>query len=129
MTNDKLGEIWNPAKCRIVLAYEETQIPTLSVHIDPARAGVWRDEPFYSQLKRWAVAAASSRGQVIVRQGRKAIVVLPDGEKDLGEIGPDQFIVTTETVGPSGTTRDAVAVDADDPWFLALKEKRKPSSN
>ena len=49
--------------------------------------------------------------------GRKAFAVLPDREKDLGEVRVDQILVTTETKGPHGIMLDVVAVDADDPWF------------
>jgi hypothetical protein len=126
MIREDLSESWNPTKCKLVISYEETYLPRLSVHVDPARPGAWREEPYYSQIKQWAVAAASARGQVIVWQGRKAIVVLPDREKDLGEVRTDQFILTTETMGPTGPTLDVMAVDADDPMFVALKNRQKP---
>ena len=57
--------------------------PRLSVHVDPARPDSWRQEPYYSQIKRWAVAAVAQRGQVIVWQGRSTIAVLPDRDQDL----------------------------------------------
>jgi hypothetical protein len=98
------------------------------VHVDPGRANVWREEPYFSQIKRFATAAASAHGQVIVWQGRKAIAVLPDREKDLGEVKADQIFVTTETAGPNGRIFDVIAVNADDPWFLELKNKGKPAS-
>jgi hypothetical protein len=123
LTNADLDERWHPAKCKIILAYEETHAPRLSVHVDPARPHAWREEPYYSQIKRWAVAAAARRGQVIVWQGRSTIAVLPDRDKDLGEVGRDQFIITSASAGPHGTTLDAFVVDRTDPRAQALLKK------
>jgi hypothetical protein len=124
LTNPALDERWNPLKCKIVLAYDEVHATRLSVYVDRARAGVWREEPYYSQIKRWAVAAAAARGQVIVWQGAKAIAVLPDSEKDLGEVGADQFIIVSQKMGPRGPTLDALVVDADDPMARSLQAEK-----
>ena len=90
------------------------------MYVDPGRANAWREEPFYSQIKRWAVAAAANRGQVIVWQGRNTIAILPDRDKDLGEVRPDQFIVTAAKQGPRGPILDVFVVDKDDPRAGAL---------
>jgi hypothetical protein len=123
LTNAGLGEIWNPTKCRMVLTYAEKSVPRLSVHVDPARSGIWRQPPYHAELKRFARAAAQSRAQVIVWEGRKAIAVLPDRDKELGEVKADQFIVTTEVMGRDGTTLDVVVLDGNDPRFLAIKAR------
>jgi len=115
LTNPDLDERWNPAKCKIVLTYDEVHAARLTVHVDPSRANVWREEPYYSQIKRWAIAAAAARGQVIVWQGPKAIAVLPDGEKELGNLKPGQLIYISQKMGPRGPVFDAEAVDRDDP--------------
>jgi hypothetical protein len=104
----------------MVLAYEETHAPRLSVHVDPGRPSAWREEPYYSQIKRWAAAAVAKRGQVIVWQGRNTIAVLPDRDKDLGEVRPDQFIITQVKPGPRGTVLDVFVVDGDDPIARSL---------
>jgi hypothetical protein len=123
LTNSGIGEVWHPIRCRMVLTYEEKQLPRLSVHVDPARAGIWRQPPYYAELKRLARAAAASRAQVIVWEGRKAFAVLPDRDKDLGEVKGDQFIVTTQVLGGGGTTLDVVVLDGGDPRFLAIKAR------
>ena len=96
----------------------------LSVYVDTARPNAWRQEPYYSQIKRWAAAAAAQRGQVIVWQGRSTIAVLPDRDQDLGEVRPDQFIVTSATQGPQGTMLDVVVVDRHDPAAPGLSARR-----
>jgi hypothetical protein len=121
LTNAELGEHWKPTRSKMVLAYEELHAPRLSVHVDPGRPNAWREEPYYAQIKRWAAAAAAKRGQVIVWQGRQTIAVLPDREKDLGEVRPDQFIVTSAKPGALGTVLDVFVVDGDDPIAQSLK--------
>lgn len=120
LINGELGEHWNPTKSKMVLAYEEAHAPRLSVHVDPGRPNAWREEPYYSQIKRWAAAAVAKRGQVIVWQGRNTIAVLPDRDKDLGEVRPDQFIITQAKPGPRGTVLDVFVVDGDDPIAQTL---------
>jgi len=115
LTNRALDERWNPAKCKIVLAYDEVGSPRLMIYVDPARAGVWREEPYYSQIKAWAAAATKTRGLVLVRQGPNVIVVLPDREKDVGNLGADQLVYVSHEMGPRGMTFDAIVVDRDDP--------------
>jgi hypothetical protein len=121
LTNPAVAEHWRPTRSKLVLAYDEKYASRLSVHVDPDRANAWREEPYYSQIRRWATAAAASRSQVIVWSGRKAIAVLPDREKDLGEVSPDQFILTLQQMGPRGAVLDVVVVNGDDPRALALK--------
>ena len=128
LTNAALDERWQPTRSKIVLAYDEQLAPRLSVHVDPSRPDAWREEPYYSQIKRWAVAAAASRGQVIVWQGRRTIAVLPDRDQQLGEVRPDQFIVTSASTGPEGKTFDVFVVDADDPIARSLRARKAPDT-
>ena len=126
LTNPSVDENWKPSKCRMVITYEELEIPKLSIYVDTSRLNVWRQEPYYSQIKLWAVQAATRQGQVIIWQGRNTIVVLPDREKDLGEVKLGKFIVTIEKPGPIGRELDAIAVGPDDPIFKALRSAQKP---
>jgi hypothetical protein len=121
LTNRDVDESWRPTRSKMVLAYDEQHAPRLSIHVDPARPDVWRQEPYYAQIKRWAAAAAARRGQVIVWQGRRTIAVLPDRDKDLGEVRADQFIVTSAKSGPHGTVLDVFVVGRDDPLAQSLQ--------
>jgi hypothetical protein len=108
-----IAEHWNPRHSRMVVSYESSD--RIAIHVDPGRHDAWRREPYFSDIKRWARAAAARRGQVIVWQGREVIAVLPDREQNLGALGADQLIVTTETAVPGGSVIDVFVVDADDP--------------
>src|SRR5262245_7610395 len=124
LTNAMLDERWAPTISKMVLAYDTVHAPRLSVHVDPARPDAWRKEPYYSQIKRWAVAAAAQRGQVIVWQGRSTVAVLPDRDQDLGEVRADQFIITSARQGPQDATLEVIVVDKDDPLAQSLRTRK-----
>lgn len=72
-----LGEHWKPARCKMVVVFEE-HLNALVIHVDPDRPHGWRAEPYYSQIRRWARQAAGRRRQVIVWQGNRKIVIAGD---------------------------------------------------
>lgn len=129
LTNSMLDERWNPTRSKMVLAYDELHAPRLSVHVDPGRPNAWREEPYYAQIKRWAAAAAAKRGQVVVCLGARTIAVLPDRDKDLGEVRADQFIITSARPGPGGPTLDVFVVDKDDPRARSLQAAAASASD
>ena len=57
----------------------EDHANALVIHVDPVRPDAWRQEPFYSDIRRWARAAARKNRQVIVWQGDTKFVISPDG--------------------------------------------------
>ena len=104
----------------MVVVYEELHAPRLSVYVNSSRPFAWREKPFYDEIKRWASAAVAARGQVIVWQGRTAIAVMPDRDKDLGQVRPDQFIITSAQPSLRGTALDVFVVDRTDPLVQTL---------
>lgn len=114
LTLASLGEEWKPSKSKIIVTVENDGQRVLAL-IDPGRPDAWRHDPYHSQLRAWAKAAVPDNGQVVVRIGRRAIVVLPDREVDLGDVGPDEAILTRVTPGPAGPSLDALKVPLDDP--------------
>ena len=121
LINAPLGEHWKPTSSKMVLDYE-ADANRIVVHVDSSRPGAWREEPFYAEIKRWAATAAKNRGQVLVWQGREAIVVLPNSEKNLGPVRHDQYVVSIERDGPAGPEFEVMILDSDDPQMQALKK-------
>ena len=111
---------WRPAQSKIVLL-SELEGNRMAAHVDPGSPMAWRDEPFYSDLKRWAAMAAPSMGQVVVQIGRRVIVILPDRDVDLGEVAADERIVTAERMTPFGPSLDAMKMKQDDPRIAGMK--------
>lgn len=101
LRRDDLPEIWKPSLSGMVLV-EEDEGRRLIAHVDPARPDAWRREPYYSDLRRWAREAVPRGGQIAVYVDRRVIVILPDGESDLGVVGDDEMIVLQRAATPLG---------------------------
>jgi hypothetical protein len=69
-----LGEHWRPSRSKMVVVAEDYS-NALVIHVDPDRPHAWRQEPFHSDIRRWA---ARTRRQVIVWQGDTKIVIAPE---------------------------------------------------
>ena len=82
-----LGAHWKPSRCKMVVSWE-AHVNTLVIHTDPARPNLWRCEPYLSDIRRWARAAARRGRQVVVWVGDTKIVVAPD---DAGLAAPTQL--------------------------------------
>lgn len=78
-----ISDDWRPSKCRMVVKFERERIV---IHVDKDRRDAWRREPWNAQIRRWAKAAMAKGGEVLVWEGRDAILVFPTGERRLGPI-------------------------------------------
>lgn len=95
LTQTFLGPEWKPDRAKFVL-YLEHDGARLMVQADPGAPTSWRSEPYYSQLKAWAVAAAKEQRQVVVRVNDQATVILPDRDVPLGSVRDGERIVTRQ---------------------------------
>lgn len=86
-------EAWKPTASRMIIL-EESGGVRLAVVVDPGSPNVWKQQPFYAQLKAWARIGAQNQHQVLVRVGKRAIVILPNEDVDLGVVGPGEIIMT-----------------------------------
>lgn len=109
-----LDDRWKPSKAKLLVNYESSS-NRIVIHVDPQRPGAWREEPFHSQIKRWASAIARDGGMLVVWTGATAIAVLPGREKDLGHVRDDQLFLRTATRTPTGTVLDVIVIEPDDP--------------
>jgi hypothetical protein len=109
-----LKEVWRPSRSKIVLVASPDG-NRIAAHVDPARPGAWKREPYYSKLKEWARKAVAYRGQVFVCIGKRTIVIFPDRDVDVGIVESDEVIVTEERKEPSGTRLNAIKMKLDDP--------------
>lgn len=114
LTQAELGTEWKPDRSKIVLV-AELEGNRITAYTDPQRPDAWRREPYYSELKRWAEAAAPYRGQIVAATGRHMYMILPNKDVDLGIIGDDDLIVTGERTTPFGVELDAFTIKKDDP--------------
>jgi hypothetical protein len=93
MRNAGLNDSWRPDRSKLVI-YPEIGGRRLVVVVDPSFPRAWTKQPFYSQLKRWAAAAAQSDHQVVVFHGMNATVILPDRDVAVGTVavGDELFV-------------------------------------
>jgi hypothetical protein len=69
-----LDDRWKPVHSNLIVDFQEDG-SSVEIHVDSSRLHAWREEPFFSQIHKWAVAASRKGGQVIVWEGDTKIVV------------------------------------------------------
>lgn len=111
LTSLWMGPEWKPERSKMVLTLD-TETRFLLVQVDAGAPAGWKREPYYAQLKRWAVAAARERRHVIVLVNKLATVILPDRDVPVGAIEPGDRIVARERRTPSGVTIEVEKVRA-----------------
>lgn len=114
---------WLPATSKMVIV-SELEGKRIAIHVDPSRPMAWREEPFYSEIKDWAIKAAHELLQVVICIKNRAIVILPDEDVDLGPIAPDERIISSEVIEGGRTRLRAIKVKADDPLIAGMESGR-----
>lgn len=110
------GDHWRPSRCKMVIVAEDAA--RMAIHVDPATPNVWKAEPHYSDLKRWARSAAENQfQQLVVVIGRRMIAILPDRDLDLGIVAEDEVVLTGQLADGSYTARK---LKASDPTLVGM---------
>lgn len=111
LTQGWLGPEWKPERAKFVITLEQASRFML-VQVDPGAPKAWRAEPYYSQLRRWAVAAVPEHRLVVVFVNRSATVVLPERDLELGIVGPQDRILVRPRPTAHGLFLDVSKVQA-----------------
>lgn len=92
MIEKSLPDAWKPDRSKFVLVMNPGG--HLTVFADSSMPGAWRKSPYYETIKRWATEGtrANPARIVMVRIGPRGIVVLPDREVEIGNVGPGEAI-------------------------------------
>jgi hypothetical protein len=101
MQDKDLGPEWKPDRAKFVL-YLQRNSPNLQVAVDRNVPSAWRREPYRGRLARWAREGAEHGRFVFVRIGARVIVILPDGERDIGEVAQEDDIRIARRMTPAG---------------------------
>lgn len=128
-TNPTLTAAWKPSECKFVVRHEPGGGGRIAIHVDTKRPDAWRREPFLSTFHRWAQIAVEHHGQVVVFVGRHVHVIVPDRVVDLGEVAPDELILTKMIKTPNGVRLEPFKAGRNDPAaqaFLASQPGRFP---
>jgi hypothetical protein len=105
MTEGWLGADWKPEKSRFVIAIDPVS-RYMMVQVDPGQPRAWRVEPYFSQFRRWSEAMLPEERLVVILNGKAATVVTPDGEVELGVMGPDERVQPRLRITPTGPVYD-----------------------
>jgi hypothetical protein len=84
-----------------MVLYIEGEGNVLAVRVDPGDPSAWRREPYFGQLKEYAIAEAD-RLRIVVYVKNRVIVILPNKEVDLGVMRPGDRLLVRETRTPNG---------------------------
>jgi hypothetical protein len=113
LVSPNLGPEWRPLTSKMILFFQPNG-NRLAVHVSADHPDVWRREPYHGQLKRWSVEAIEARQQIVVYVKRRAIVILPDRDVDLGEVDPLDHIKVGYQDTPRGRIWSAAKIPAKD---------------
>jgi uncharacterized protein len=95
---------WFPARSRMILVREK-QPRRLSVHADPDRPDLWRQEPYLSDLMAWAQDLVPQGIQLLVQAPPRLFGILPGGPVDLGQSAAGGEVVLESRPDASGQPR------------------------
>lgn len=95
-----------------MVVYVEGDGSRIALHVDPTVPNAWREEPYYRQIKQWAVMAAEESQQVIIYVKNRVIAVLPNKEVNLGVMERGDHIMVAAKKTPSGKEWRAFIVPA-----------------
>ncbi|MDB5572241.1 MAG: hypothetical protein JWN93_3424 [Hyphomicrobiales bacterium] len=91
MRNPTLGEEWKPDRAKFVMSsFAGSEV--LAITVDPAQPSAWKREPYHSAIRGWAGAAIEARSQVLLINGGRVSVILPNTELDVGVLSPGDQI-------------------------------------
>jgi len=104
MLSPELGREWKPDRAKFALGVSAAGHVTVGA--DPGYPAAWRQAPYYQVLRQWArelAATPTSKWPAVdVWIGNRCILILPDGEQDMGPVAPGEEIAIEATVTAAG---------------------------
>ncbi len=99
LLDPRLGPEWKPDRCKMVLDAREDW---LVVHVDPGADRPWRHEPYHSYFTQMAARNIARGAHVLVMERGRTLIILPDGARDLGVMGPQDRIIVNRAMTATG---------------------------
>jgi hypothetical protein len=114
LTNPDLGPEWRPDRAKLIVSLEGDG-RMVATHVDSSQPDAWRRLPFRDKIGSWARLAEKGDPLVLVRIGRRAVVIWPEGESDLGLMEEGDRIGARRCMTPSGPRREAFRIAGQAP--------------
>ena len=127
LINANIDEAWWPARSKIVIHYHRNGPKIICAFVvDASYPHRWREEPFYSEIKRAAFAGLSQTGAghflIHVEIGPRKILILPSREIEVGgqahtivQTGPQQWDASVSSRPPRRRRRSSPGPSRDRP--------------
>jgi hypothetical protein len=109
LIDPEMGPEWKPDRCKMVL---DARADWLVVHVDPAAAAPWRQEPYFSYLTQMSARNMARGARVLVMEKGRTIIILPDGATDLGVVTPQDKIEVSRAMTAAGPRWQARVIAA-----------------
>jgi hypothetical protein len=93
LTMPQIGDEWRPLDSGMIMdlgMHFEQNLAILRVHVDESVAGRWREEPYYSQIKKMATIGLYRKEkhfQTVVSDAGRKWIILPDRDVDAAKPG------------------------------------------
>lgn len=107
LESDKIGEHWYPLKSKMILIYKEGNSGINELVINCDIMGVWRRDPYFSDIKKWMknkyplmvrVTQPNGRGKVLLPDYREVDCGNED-EVTVGETSDGDWVAINEEDG------------------------------
>jgi hypothetical protein len=105
MTVGDFGPEWKPDRAKFVMTIDPVS-RYLNLQVDPGHATAWRQEPYYSGLRRMAANLLREERLVVALNGSHATIITQNGDVDLGVMGPEDRVQLKFRITPNGPVYD-----------------------
>ena len=105
MQDASFGPEWKPERSKFVVYVQPNNV-NIQVAVDPSFPNAWTKPPYYARMKNWAQEGAEYGRFVFVRIGQRMIVILPNEDREIGEVGLADAIMISRRRGPAGFEYD-----------------------
>ena len=84
LVDKKWGDHWQPTRSKMVVHLNAEDGIHLNIDVDVGRPGIWREEPYLSDIRRAALHGLIT-GSFLTRviMGKRRWLILPDGEEEM----------------------------------------------
>lgn len=103
----ELGEEWRPSTAKLMISTMMNGLVYISV--DPDHPHVWRNEPYYSTMRQWAL-----NNRIVVLLGPQVWAVYPDRVEDLGRMEEGHFLAPVDMPSPNGILKRVIKIRRED---------------
>jgi hypothetical protein len=98
MLDVEVGANWKPEICKFIMNFQAAN--TMWVKVDPGHKTAWKQEPYYSVLKRWSKDFIDAGGYILIDEGLTAYCMTPSEDVAVSSHGKKvDFHVRTTKVG------------------------------